>query len=66
MLKDIQQLLITERFSQELNRAKFHGLNRHRYIRIRGDEDDWDLNARLDQLVLEIQAAHPGKSYVEN
>src|SRR5579864_8121964 len=65
LLDSVQQVLVAERLGQELHRAGFHGIHRHRDISMTGYEDDRNPDTRFNQLVLKFQAVHSGKSYVQ-
>src|SRR6266849_6272501 len=62
----IQQVLVPERFGQKLQGTGFHGLHRHRNISMTGNEDDGNLDARVNQLALKVQAADSRKAHVQN
>src|SRR6266446_1135972 len=62
----IQQLLVLERLGQKLHGTGFHGLHRHRNISMTSDEDDGDLDARVSQLALKVQAVDARKAHVQN
>src|SRR5216684_3853860 len=62
----IQQVLVLERLSQKLHGTGFHGLHRHRDISVTGDEDDGDLDARVSQLALKVQAVDARKAHIHN
>src|SRR5467141_3409815 len=62
----IQQVLVLERFGQKLQGTGFHGLHRHRNISMTGNEDDGNLDARVSQLALKVQAADSRKAHVQN
>src|SRR5580704_12363197 len=66
LMDRVEQVLIPEGLGQELYGAGFHGPHRHRDIAMGGNEDYWDLNARIGQLVLKVQTVDSGKSYVQN
>src|SRR6266850_1024840 len=66
LIDRIQQVLVAKGFRQELHRAGFHGLHRHRNIPMPRDEDYWNLKPRFGQLVLKIQTADSGKSHIQN
>ena len=44
--------------------AGFHGLHRHRNVSMTGDEDDWNLEARIGQVALKVQAADSWQAHV--
>ena len=62
----VQQLLVTDRLGQELNRPGLHGPNRHRNIGMTADENNGQMHVRLDQAVVKLQSAPPRQSDVEN
>src|SRR5437588_12143108 len=62
----IQQILVAKWLSQEFDRTGFHGLHRHGNMPMPGDEDDGDPDARVNQLVLKVQAVDSRESYVQN
>src|ERR1700722_4882512 len=65
-LDRVDQVLITERLGQELNGTAFHRLHGHRDVAVPRYEDDRDLDIRLRKFALNIQAARPGQSNVED
>src|SRR5271169_1629065 len=62
----IQQVLVPKGFREELDRARLHGPHSHRNISMTGDEDDGNLDARVGQLPLKVQAAHALKSHIQD
>src|SRR5207244_2961026 len=46
-------------------RALLHGLNRHGYITVPGDEDHRDDSAPHVELLLQLEAAHAGHAHVQ-
>src|SRR5215471_5619176 len=64
-LNGIKQVLITERFGEELYRTALHCLHGHRYIRVRCHEDDRYLPVCSGKLALKLKAASPRHSHVE-
>jgi hypothetical protein len=66
LLDRVQQILIPNRFGQELDRTALHGPNRHRDIGVTADEDNWHTQICLGQLLLKIEPASPGQPDVEN
>jgi hypothetical protein len=64
-LNSVKKILIAYRLREELNRASFHGLHRHRNIAVSCSEDDWEFTARRCELALEFQSALPRKSHVQ-
>src|SRR5258706_2380804 len=65
-LDRVQQLLITDRLGEELNRSGLHGPNRHRDIRVAADENNRQVNIRLDEAIVKLQSTPPRQSDVEN
>src|SRR5271170_7980977 len=65
-LNRIEQILLPEWFGEKLNRARLHGLNRHRNICMGGEKDDWNTYLAFFQFVLKVQTADTGKSHVKN
>jgi len=53
----VQQILIANRFGQELDRTALHGPNRHRDIGVTADEHDRQAQICLGQLLLKIEPA---------
>src|SRR5271170_8044081 len=49
----IQQVMIAEGLGQKLYRARFHSPHRHWNVSVPGDEDDGDVDTRLNQFFLE-------------
>src|SRR5260370_2614695 len=66
LMNGIQQVLVAEGFRQKLHCAGFHSLHGHGNIRVPGDEDDGNLDARTSQFVLKLQTVDAGKSDVQN
>src|SRR5215510_14801381 len=62
----VKQLLVTKRISQEVDRARFHGLDRHRNIAVTGNEDDGYFYAHPIEFRLQLKPAHPGQSDIEH
>src|SRR5215471_4655327 len=62
----IQHVLIAKRLGQKIDRAGFHGLDRHRDVAVAGHEYDGNMDVRLGELGLEIEAAEPGQSHIEH
>jgi hypothetical protein len=50
----------------ELHGTGFHSLHRQRDVSMRGDENDRNPSAGLDQFSLDIESAHSRKSDVQN
>ena len=57
----VEQILISKRFGEELNRAGLHGADRHRNIAVRRDEDYRQDVLSADQLFLQVQSTQPRK-----
>ena len=62
----VEQVLVAERFGEELHRPGLQGLHRHRDVAIARDEDNWQVELGGGQLALEVQAAQPGQTHVEH
>src|SRR3979490_340640 len=62
----IQHVLVTKWFGQEIHRSTLHGLDGHRNIAMAGHENDWNVNVRLGQFSLKVEAAQSGKPDVEH
>src|SRR5262249_2442368 len=54
-LDRVQQVLIAERFGQELDSASLYRLDRHRDVAISGDKDDRNMNVCRRELSLKIK-----------
>ena len=54
----IQQVLIAERFLQEVHGTVLHGLHCHGDVTVSRDEDDRHQRAARIELLLQLQAAH--------
>jgi hypothetical protein len=65
-LDRVDQVLITERFGQELDGTALHRLHTHWDVTVPCYEDDRDLDVRLPELALKIQTARAGHSNVED
>src|SRR5215831_15276622 len=65
-LNGVEEVLIAERFGQELNGAPLHRLHRHRDVAVPGDEDDREFPFCRGELALEIEAALPRQSDIEH
>jgi hypothetical protein len=59
-LNRIEQILISKWLRQKFNRPSLHGLDGHRNIAMRRDEDYGQRDLRHDELTLKIEAALPG------
>ena len=66
LLNGIQEILVPEGLGEKLHRPGFHCLHRHRNVAMTGDEDDGKLDARLRQLVLDIEPADARKPHVKD
>ena len=62
----VQQILVTEGFGQKVDCALFHGLDGHRDIAMRRNEDYGDLPLRADQLALQVKPTQAGHAYVQD
>ncbi len=65
-LDRIQQILIAERLSQELDRAPFHRLHGHRNVTVSGDEDNRNVDVRRRELSLKIETTPARQSDIEH
>jgi hypothetical protein len=65
-LNRIEQILVPEWFGEKLNRARLHGLDRHRNVCMCCEKDDWNTYFPSFQFVLKLQAANAGKSHVKD
>src|SRR5262245_29809543 len=61
-----QQPVLLERLLDEIERAFLHRLDRHRHVAVPGEEDDRDVDAALEKLLLEREAGHPWHAHVEH
>ena len=64
-LNSVKKLLIAYWLREELDRATFHGLHRHRNIAVPCDKDDWELAACRCELTLEFKSALPRQPHVQ-
>jgi hypothetical protein len=62
----IQHVLVPKRFDQEIDSSSLHGPDGRRNIAMAGHENDWDVNIRLGELDLKVQAAEVWQSNVEH
>jgi len=62
----IQDILITERFRQEVDGSSFHCLDRHRNVAVTRHKDDRDANIRLSQFGLKVETADPRQPNIED
>src|SRR5262249_4122444 len=65
-LDRVEQVLIPDWLGQELDRSSLHGLDRHRDVGVRGDEDDRQIDVRRAELALEVETASSGQPYIEH
>jgi hypothetical protein len=65
-LDGVEKLLIPEGLGQELDGAPLHRLHGHGDVAVARDEDDREFLVRRGELALEIQAALPRQSHVED
>jgi len=65
-LDRVQQVLIAERFCQELDRSSFYRLDGHRDVAMSGDEDDRNVNVGRRELSLKIETTSAGQSDIED
>src|SRR5215471_14505608 len=64
-LDSLNEVLVTERFCQELHGTALHCLDGHWHIGVRCDEDDRHLPIRRGKVALKLEAASPRHSHVE-
>src|SRR5215469_7148470 len=64
-LNSVKQLLVTERFCEELQRTALHRLHRHLHVGVRCDEDDRHLPVCSRKVALKLKTASPWHSDVE-
>src|SRR5260370_4880120 len=62
----IQDILITERFRQEVDGSSFHCLDRHPNVPVTRHKDDGDANIRLSQYVLKVETTYPRQPTAED
>ena len=65
-LNRIQQVLIAERFREELDRSSLYCLDGHRDVAISGYKDNRNVNVRRRQLTLKIEPASAGQPDIEH
>jgi hypothetical protein len=65
-LHRIQQVLITKRLGEKLDRSRLQGFHAHGDVALLGNQDNRDTNSRLDQLLLEIKPTYSTRSDVED
>jgi hypothetical protein len=61
----VEQFLVVEWLGQEVNRARFHGTDRHGNVALTGDKDYWNCDVSFSQLPLEIEAAYSWQPNVQ-
>jgi hypothetical protein len=66
LLDGVQQVIVTERFREELDGPGFHGAYRHRDVTMAGNEDDRKVDLDLGQFLLEIKATPARQLYIKN
>ena len=66
LLDRIQKVLVAERLGEKLHRAGFDSPNRHGNIAVAGDEDNWDMEVALGELVLQLESADPGEPDIQH
>src|SRR5882762_637288 len=62
----MEHLLMAERLGQEVDCSGLHRLDRHRNIAMTRHEDDRDVDTRLGQFDLKVEAAHSWQSDIEH
>ena len=62
----IEEILIAERFCQELDGASLHRPHSHRNVAVRSYEDHRKVSVRRGKLTLEIEATSPWHSHVHH
>src|SRR5258708_2501664 len=60
------QCVVAERLRQELGRARFHSLDRHRDVAVTGDEDDRHIHPLGGDTSLQIEAVEARKRHVKH
>src|SRR4029450_5648157 len=65
-LDGIEEVLITERFREELDRTALHRLHGHRNVAVRCDENDSELPVRRSELALKLETASSRQSHVQH
>ena len=65
-LDRVEEILITERFCEELYGTALHRLYGHRDVAMRRDENDRQLPVRRGKVALKLKAASPRHSNVED
>src|SRR5262252_8332018 len=66
LLNRVQQVLITERLGQKLDRSSLHRLDGHRDVPVSRDEDDRNVDVRRRELSLKIETASPRQPDIEH
>src|SRR5262245_20358008 len=65
LLNGIEQILIAERLGQKLHSSCFHRLHAHWDVTMPSDENDRNHNVCLGHALLQIEAAEPFESHIE-
>ena len=66
LLDRLQQILIVKGLGQKLQRACFHRPHRHRNVAVTGEKNNRDLNVRLGQVLLQIEASKSGELDIQH
>ena len=66
LLNGAEQLLVIEWLGEKLHCSRLHRLHRHWNVAMPGDENDWNAETRVVQLLLKVQAIDSGKVYIQN
>ena len=61
-----EQMVVVERFFEEVDRTRFHGTDTGGHVAVAGDEDDREIVSCLRQLVLQIEPSQSGESNIEH
>src|SRR2546422_10657478 len=61
----VQKTAAAERFGKKFHGARFHRAHRHRDVAMRSNENDRNVNSRLSQLALKLDAAQPWHADIE-
>jgi len=59
-LNRIQQILIAEWLSEELDCSRLHGADSHGDISMGSDEDDGNMNVTFSQVALKVEPTYAG------
>ena len=62
----VQKFLIAKRLGQKLDGAGFHGAHGHAHVRVAGNENDRNVDVRLNELPLKVETATARQPHVEN